>query len=48
MSLDLAMAIASAVRDAGGRALIVCGWVRDRLMRGDGAQENLARLRSLR
>jgi tRNA nucleotidyltransferase (CCA-adding enzyme) len=35
MSLDLAIAIASAVRDADGRALIVGGWVRDRLMRGD-------------
>jgi tRNA nucleotidyltransferase (CCA-adding enzyme) len=31
MSLDLARAIALAVRDAGGRALIVGGWVRDRL-----------------
>ena len=31
MSLALASAIASAVRDAGGRALIVGGWVRDRL-----------------
>ena len=31
MSLDLARAIAVAVRDAGGRALIVGGWVRDRL-----------------
>ena len=31
MSLDLAMEIAEAVRDAGGRALIVGGWVRDRL-----------------
>ena len=31
MSLDLARAIAAAVRDAGGRALIVGGWVRDRL-----------------
>jgi tRNA nucleotidyltransferase (CCA-adding enzyme) len=31
MSLDLARDIASAVRDAGGRALIVGGWVRDRL-----------------
>ena len=29
---DLALAIAAAVRDAGGRALIVGGWVRDRLM----------------
>ena len=31
MSLDLARALAVAVRDAGGRALIVGGWVRDRL-----------------
>jgi len=31
MSLDLAMEIARAVRDAGGRALIVGGWVRDQL-----------------
>ncbi|MBI4887331.1 MAG: HD domain-containing protein [Acidobacteria bacterium] len=31
MSLDLARAIATAVRGAGGRALIVGGWVRDRL-----------------
>lgn len=31
MSLDLARDIASAVRGAGGRALIVGGWVRDRL-----------------
>ena len=31
-SFDLAMAIAHAVRDAGGRAVIVGGWVRDRLM----------------
>ena len=30
---DLTRAIAGAVRDAGGRALIVGGWVRDRLMR---------------
>ncbi|HMC76061.1 MAG TPA: hypothetical protein VKH34_02975 [Vicinamibacterales bacterium] len=30
--LDTAVAIARAVRDAGGRALIVGGWVRDRLM----------------
>ena len=30
-SLDTAHAIAAAVRDAGGRALIVGGWVRDRL-----------------
>ena len=33
MSLTLASAIAAAVRDAGGRALIVGGWVRDRLLR---------------
>jgi tRNA nucleotidyltransferase (CCA-adding enzyme) len=31
-SFDLAVAIAQRVRDAGGRALIVGGWVRDRLM----------------
>ena len=31
MSLDLARAVATVVRDAGGRALIVGGWVRDRL-----------------
>jgi len=31
MSLELARAIASAAREAGGRALIVGGWVRDRL-----------------
>ena len=31
MSLDLAREIAAAVRDAGGRAVIVGGWVRDRL-----------------
>ena len=31
MSLDLAMEIAEGVRDAGGRALIVGGWVRDQL-----------------
>ncbi len=31
MSLDLATQIAEAVRTAGGRALIVGGWVRDRL-----------------
>ncbi len=32
MSLELATAIARAAADAGGRALIVGGWVRDRLM----------------
>jgi len=31
-ALDLTRAIATAVRDAGGRALVVGGWVRDRLM----------------
>ena len=31
MSIDLARDIATAVREAGGRALIVGGWVRDRL-----------------
>src|SRR5213083_2232564 len=32
MSLDKAHSIAEAVRQAGGRALIVGGWVRDRLL----------------
>jgi tRNA nucleotidyltransferase (CCA-adding enzyme) len=32
MSFDLAREVAAAVRDAGGRALVVGGWVRDRLM----------------
>jgi tRNA nucleotidyltransferase (CCA-adding enzyme) len=32
MSLDLAVAIAESVRSAGGRALVVGGWVRDRLL----------------
>ncbi|HEX6974706.1 MAG TPA: hypothetical protein VF147_09905 [Vicinamibacterales bacterium] len=32
-SLDTAVSIARAVRDEGGRALIVGGWVRDRIMR---------------
>ena len=32
MSLELALAIAESVRTAGGRALIVGGWVRDRLL----------------
>jgi tRNA nucleotidyltransferase (CCA-adding enzyme) len=35
MTLDLAHAIASAAREAGGRALIVGGWVRDRLRHVD-------------
>jgi tRNA nucleotidyltransferase (CCA-adding enzyme) len=34
-SLDRAQRIAESVRDAGGRALIVGGWVRDRLMDRD-------------
>ena len=34
--LDQAREIAAAVRDAGGRALIVGGWVRDRLLYGPG------------
>jgi tRNA nucleotidyltransferase (CCA-adding enzyme) len=38
MSLDLARAIALAVRDAGGRALIVGGWVRD-LLRGQPSKD---------
>ena len=32
MSLDLAVKIAESVRTAGGRALVVGGWVRDRLL----------------
>ena len=32
MSLETARAIAIAVREAGGRALIVGGWVRDQLL----------------
>jgi tRNA nucleotidyltransferase (CCA-adding enzyme) len=35
IALERATAIAVAVRDAGGRALIVGGWVRDRLLEGD-------------
>jgi tRNA nucleotidyltransferase (CCA-adding enzyme) len=38
MSLDLATQIAEAVRTAGGRALIVGGWVRDRL-RGEPSKD---------
>jgi len=34
MTLDLAQRIALAVKAAGGRALVVGGWVRDRLMSG--------------
>src|SRR5690242_3569870 len=32
MSLDTAVAIAESVRNAGGRAVVVGGWVRDRLL----------------
>ena len=39
--LEHAGAIASAVRDAGGRALIVGGWVRDRLMGRDSKDIDL-------
>lgn len=39
--LDLAHAIARAVRDAGGRALIVGGWVRDRIMGRDSKDVDL-------
>ena len=38
MSLDLARSLAAAARDAGGRALIVGGWVRDRL-RGQASKD---------
>jgi tRNA nucleotidyltransferase (CCA-adding enzyme) len=37
MSLELAREIAVAVRDAGGRALVVGGWVRDRLRPSSGS-----------
>ena len=37
MSLDFAREIAVATRDAGGRALIVGGWVRDRLRHSTGS-----------
>jgi tRNA nucleotidyltransferase (CCA-adding enzyme) len=40
-ALDRATAIAVAARDAGGRALIVGGWVRDRLMGIDSADLDL-------
>jgi tRNA nucleotidyltransferase (CCA-adding enzyme) len=41
-SLDRAIDIARAVRDAGGRALIVGGWVRDRIMnRPDTVEPNI-------
>src|SRR5438876_7210804 len=39
--LDRAQEIARAVRDAGGRALIVGGWVRDRLLGITSAIENI-------
>ena len=35
-AFEQAVSIAQAVRGAGGRALIVGGWVRDRLLLGDG------------
>ena len=38
---EIAVAIARAVRDAGGRALIVGGWVRDRLMARDSKDIDL-------
>ncbi|MBI3491571.1 MAG: CCA tRNA nucleotidyltransferase [Acidobacteria bacterium] len=40
-SLEHARAVATAVRDAGGRALIVGGWVRDRLMGRDAPNIDL-------
>ena len=39
--LDAAIAIARAVHDAGGRALIVGGWVRDRLLQIDSKDVDL-------
>jgi len=40
-SFDRARAIAASVRQAGGRALIVGGWVRDRLMGRDSKDVDL-------
>ncbi len=40
-SFDLAIAIAHRVRDAGGRAVIVGGWVRDRLLARTGKDLDL-------
>src|SRR3954470_6232346 len=40
-SLERATEIGLAVRDAGGRALIVGGWVRDRLLGVTSAKENI-------
>jgi tRNA nucleotidyltransferase (CCA-adding enzyme) len=37
-SIELARAVATAVRQAGGTALVVGGWVRDRLMGGESPQ----------
>lgn len=42
-SLDRARQIAEAVREAGGRALIVGGWVRDRLMRPGNNVNNVSK-----
>ena len=39
--LERAREIATAVRDAGGRALIVGGWVRDRLLQHDSPDIDL-------
>jgi tRNA nucleotidyltransferase (CCA-adding enzyme) len=40
-ALDRARAIAAYVRNAGGRALIVGGWVRDRVMGRDAKDLDL-------
>jgi tRNA nucleotidyltransferase (CCA-adding enzyme) len=42
MSLDLACRIAAAVRQEGGRALIVGGWVRDRLLASASERDRAA------
>ncbi|HEV2983714.1 MAG TPA: hypothetical protein VGX46_04960, partial [Vicinamibacterales bacterium] len=39
--LERATEIAAAVRDGGGRALIVGGWVRDRLMGHESPDDDL-------
>jgi tRNA nucleotidyltransferase (CCA-adding enzyme) len=41
MSLELATSIARRVRDAGGRAFVVGGWVRDRLLRRESPDLDL-------
>jgi tRNA nucleotidyltransferase/poly(A) polymerase len=47
-SLDRARRIAKAAREAGGRALIVGGWVRDRLMGHGNALDTVYRVQGHR